>query len=267
MKNRVIYPSVKLFSLEFFQGSVVSFVEFLNQQLVLGEFLSVCTPNPEQLVRQRSDLFFAQNLQQFDVCVPDGVGVSLSARILTGHKLERIAGVDIVSRLLSQEKNVDKILVIGGREYDQITPSVPFDEKNSVFELTAVSKYHQVFWLSGYQDLKDKQSFDRDDQAVKEVISQLKPDIILVALGAPDQEAWVVNHRDFLVKQKIKLAMVVGGAFDILLGKIPRSPKALRHLGLEWLYRLACEPWRWRRQLALIKFPLQILQEKFKNRG
>ncbi|PIS09523.1 acetylglucosaminyldiphospho-UDP acetyl-beta-D-mannosaminyltransferase, partial [Candidatus Beckwithbacteria bacterium CG10_big_fil_rev_8_21_14_0_10_34_10] len=51
--------------------------------------------------------------------------------------------------------------------------------------------------------------------------------------------------------------------FDYLSGRIPRAPKWVRNLGLEWLYRLLRQLWRWRRQLALIKFTWLVLKERF----
>jgi len=55
--------------------------------------------------------------------------------------------------------------------------------------------------------------------------------------------------------------MVVGGAFDMLLGKVQRAPAFMRTIGLEWLYRLIQEPWRWRRQLSLITFIKLVLRD------
>ena len=52
----------------------------------------------------------------------------------------------------------------------------------------------------------------------------------------------------------VKVAMGVGGAFDYLSASVPRAPKVLRKLGFEWLFRLMIQPWRLKRQLALLKY-------------
>ncbi|KKR93879.1 MAG: Glycosyl transferase, WecB/TagA/CpsF family, partial [Candidatus Levybacteria bacterium GW2011_GWA2_41_15] len=57
-------------------------------------------------------------------------------------------------------------------------------------------------------------------------------------------------------------AMGVGGAFDFISGKVHRAPKFVRGLGLEWLFRLAIQPWRIKRQVALIKFTALVIKEK-----
>ena len=57
--------------------------------------------------------------------------------------------------------------------------------------------------------------------------------------------------------------MGVGGSFDVVAGRIARAPQTIRRLGLEWLYRLLKEPWRWRRQLALPRFVWLVALDEF----
>jgi N-acetylglucosaminyldiphosphoundecaprenol N-acetyl-beta-D-mannosaminyltransferase len=56
----------------------------------------------------------------------------------------------------------------------------------------------------------------------------------------------------------------VGGTFDFLAGVVPRAPGFIRRVGLEWLYRLILQPWRWRRQLALPLFVLLVLLQRLR---
>ncbi len=76
-------------------------------------------------------------------------------------------------------------------------------------------------------------------------------DILFVALGHIKQEKWIADNLDRI---PVHVAMGVGGAFDYLGGFVPRAPKLMRELGLEWLFRLVVQPWRIKRQLALIKY-------------
>ena len=82
-------------------------------------------------------------------------------------------------------------------------------------------------------------------------INFAKADILFVAFGHPKQEKWIVQN---LPKLSVKVAMGVGGSFDYISGKIPRAPKWLRKLGLEWLFRLIIQPWRIKRQIKLVKY-------------
>lgn len=78
-----------------------------------------------------------------------------------------------------------------------------------------------------------------------------KTDILFVAFGHPKQEKWIYQN---LPKIPVKVAMGVGGAFDYLSGRVPRAPKLVRDLGFEWLFRLAVQPWRIKRQFSLLKY-------------
>ena len=86
-------------------------------------------------------------------------------------------------------------------------------------------------------------------------IRSTKTRLILVGLGAPKQEYFIENAKCQMLNAKYPLIfMSVGGAFDIIAGRIPRAPLLLRTIGLEWFWRLLREPWRFRRQLSLLNF-------------
>src|SRR3989338_5459360 len=80
-------------------------------------------------------------------------------------------------------------------------------------------------------------------------------DILFVAFGHIKQEKWIGKN---LKKIPVKVAMGVGGAFDYLSGEVMRAPKFIRVLGLEWLFRLILQPWRIKRQLALVKYMILL---------
>lgn len=82
-------------------------------------------------------------------------------------------------------------------------------------------------------------------------INRQRPDFLFVGLGAPKQEKWIYENLD---KLKVGVVMAVGGAIDQLDDPSLRPPKWVDRVGLGWLYRLMRQPWRWRRQLRLLKF-------------
>ena len=101
-----------------------------------------------------------------------------------------------------------------------------------------------------------------DDEEEKKIIADIKrlsPSILLVGLGAPKQEKWISAH---LQEVGVKVAIGIGGSFDVMAGNVKRAPKIFRKLGLEWFYRLATQPSRWRRMLRLPKFALTVLRKK-----
>lgn len=184
----------------------------------------IVTPNPEFLVTAQKDPVFKKILNEADLSIPDGAGLKLSGKInpdLIGVK-NTVTGTDLMEKLieLSAEKGF-AVGLLGGR--------------NGVAEQTA-------------ERLKKKYS----GLKINVVNEKLIPvDILFVALGAPKQEKWIALN---LSKIPVKVAMGVGGAFDYLSGRIPRAPRWIRKLGLEWLFRLMIQPWRIKRQLKLLHY-------------
>lgn len=202
----------------------------------------IVTPNPEQIVLANQDLDFSQALRQADIKLPDGIGLVLARQWLgwlgkARPVRQRIAGADVVQALLelAQAKKY-RVVVVGGRGYgDYVQHRSP----------------HWV-WLPAYRDVTQPTAAEETELAAK--LQRLKPDLVFVALGAPWQERWVVDHWSVLERSHTKVVMVVGGAFDFITGQVSRAPSMIQTMGLEWLYRLVHQPWRWQRQLRLIQF-------------
>jgi N-acetylglucosaminyldiphosphoundecaprenol N-acetyl-beta-D-mannosaminyltransferase len=82
---------------------------------------------------------------------------------------------------------------------------------------------------------------------VIDAINALRPDILLVGLGMPQQERWLVEHLDQL---DVGFAAQAGGTLDYFTGAQAKPPQWLSRIGLAWLYRLLNDPRRlWRRYL------------------
>jgi N-acetylglucosaminyldiphosphoundecaprenol N-acetyl-beta-D-mannosaminyltransferase len=114
---------------------------------------------------------------------------------------------------------------------------------NNGFEIQAFAGSKNV---SAETDLERKETLTR--------IENFKPALLLVGYGAPWQEVWIDANRDGLEEVGVRVAMVVGGAFDEWAGSVRTAPGWLDRMGLKWLWRLVNEPWRWRRQLRLVEF-------------
>ena len=96
-----------------------------------------------------------------------------------------------------------------------------------------------------------------DDTATIELIRGHGTQVLLVAYGAPGQELWIDRLRDRLC---VSVAIGVGGAFDYLTGRVRRAPAWMRRAGLEWLHRLARQPWRIRRMAVLPTYAIKVLR-------
>ncbi|MBI2330413.1 WecB/TagA/CpsF family glycosyltransferase [Candidatus Daviesbacteria bacterium] len=181
----------------------------------------IVTPNPEFLVAAQKDPVFKKILNSADLAIPDGVGLKLSGKIKN-----TFSGTDFMESLVSlaAEKGFTAAF-LGGRE--------------GVAEKCAErlkSRYPKLKILLASNDTETK----------------IPPcDLLFVALGHIKQEKWIAENLD---KIPAHVAMGVGGAFDYLGGFVPRAPVLIRSLGLEWLFRLIIQPWRIKRQMALIKY-------------
>lgn len=249
------YQTSKIFDLDVFSSTKSDLLNYLESRLnsKIGPLLMM-TPNPEQIVISRNDEQFLHQLQSADILIPDGIGLILASEVfgLTGKVQplqERITGREVVLDLLRLAAAThSRCLLIGGRGYSESTPDLNLEISVPI----GPGKMAQVYWIEGYADIQHPTK--AEEASVLATLKKLKPEFVFVAFGAPWQEAWLVNHKTELRLAGVKLAMVVGGAFDVLTAKVAAAPSWLEKLGLEWLYRLWQEPWRWKRQLKLLEF-------------
>lgn len=188
----------------------------------------ITTINPEIVMKAVDDGEYKEILNNADLAIPDGVGLKL------GGVREIIPGRRIVEELCKNHNY--RIFFLGG--------------KSGVSRLMA-DKYGGKS-DPGEQDIKSQTR----KSEILEKINEYKPDILFVAYGAPWQEKWIYEN---LNKLKCKAVMGVGGSFDYLTGLAKLPPVWMSNLGLEWLWRLVQEPWRWRRQLNLIRFAFRVI--------
>ena len=96
-----------------------------------------------------------------------------------------------------------------------------------------------------------------EEMSVIDNINSARPDVLFVAMGAPKQELWIKKYAHMLDANVI---MGVGGSTDVYAGEVKRAPQIYQNLGIEWLYRLIKEPWRYKRMMALPKFVVEVIK-------
>ncbi|MEO6508864.1 MAG: WecB/TagA/CpsF family glycosyltransferase, partial [Patescibacteria group bacterium] len=216
------------------------------------KFTQIVSLNPEILVRAQSDAAYRKLLQNSAIKLIDGTGVLIAGKILGIPIGERVTGVELMSKLITIADGMRlKVLIIGG--YDTVASDLAssLEKNHSKAEFKGIKGYKDVYKPS-----------PKEETAVQKLLLDYKPDLVFVAFGAPAQEFWIQNHKQFL---KSAVCMVVGGAVDFLAGKVKRAPVFMQKIGLEWLFRLLNEPWRWKRQLSLVTFIKLVIQEKCKG--
>lgn len=205
----------------------------------------VVTINPEMLQYAEKDADFANIIKEAEMVIPDGIGVKIALK-LTGKKADRIPGIDFARRLLCEaSKNDIPVAIIGAKE-EVISKAVENLQKE-------ISGLNIVYYHNGY--------FDNDEPIYNELKSK-SPKLILVALGSPKQEEFIYKAKKIL---NPALMIGIGGSLDVWSGNLKRAPKVFQSLGLEWLYRTACQPSRFKRIFpALPLFLLKVINYKDK---
>lgn len=209
----------------------------------------IVTPNPEIILCARTNPRYRAVLNKASLSIPDGSGIVWASKRLYGRSglRERVAGVDFMQVFLKSLSNRSywsyrsyKVLLLGGRN----------NSAHNAANILQKQSPNVAFYALG----------NEKSRHLKFIINEIiQPDCIFAALGAPKQETWIARNLSKL--PSVKLAMGVGGAFDMISGKTPRAPSAIRALRAEWLWRLFLEPWRLPRILrAVIIFPLFIMK-------
>ncbi len=223
---------------------------FLND----GEQHLFTTPNPEIIIDAQRDDAFRSILNSADLAIPDGFGLMLAGRILGQPIRERIAGSDFLMDICGlAERESASVYLFGA------SPGVAQRAGE------ALQKKYPKLVIAGTDNGPHLPASDCDIHTAISKIQNTNPHILFVAMGHGKQEKWIAAHlRDM---SSVKIAMGVGGAFDFLAGTARRAPRFLRAMGLEWLWRLFCEPWRARRIFkAVIQFPLLTIREALSSK-
>jgi N-acetylglucosaminyldiphosphoundecaprenol N-acetyl-beta-D-mannosaminyltransferase len=222
------------------------YLPWLINRLQQGIGTHVVTMNAEIIIQASHDPELSAIIDRADLVTPDGSGIIMALR-LHGIDQPRCAGIDLGEDLLrlagSPEHNYP-VFFYGGKP--QIVNQAAQKWQTELPNLNIVGIEH------GY--------IDTEEQAKLLIqIQTTQPKIILVALGMPRQEIWIRDHFH-LCPQAIWIG--VGGSFDVWSGVKKRAPQYIRNLDLEWMYRIAQEPSRWRRALALPQFAILAIVER-----
>lgn len=251
---------IKILDVNITNESKDNILEYLLDRLEKSkEKTFIITPNPEMLVYASKHSDYKDKLNSSTIALPDGTGLFLVSIFMGKPLKERIPGVDFIEDLckISRDKPLS-MGFLGGkagvakRAAERLLKKYPY--LNIVF---VGSDWNQ----DGFR-LKKKNQANKSSNNSSILNSQLSTpiDILFVAYGVPKQEEWISENLHVL---PVKAAMGVGGSFDFISGNVARAPFLVRLFGFEWLFRLIVQPWRWKRQLALIEFIVLVFKEKF----
>lgn len=214
--------------------------QFVADTLTGNEKRHIVTLNGEIALLAETNTELREAINAADLVTPDSTNVVWAARRRGGTITERTPGSELVERVAKEcAKREQSLYLLGGK------PGIA---------AKAAATLQQLFPKLGIAGSSSK---NPDDTSAISDIAASAADVVLVAYGAPNQEIWIYRHKSDL---PATLLIGIGGTFDMLAGTLPRAPKLLRNLHLEWLWRFILQPKRvgriWR---ALVVFPVRIL--------
>ncbi len=207
----------------------------------------IVTINPEFLLEAQKNEKFRNAINNSDLSVPDGSGLNIAFWKNKKKMKYRYPGVDLTTDILKKlnKREMSVFLVVN---------------KNGLTSFEKIKRaLHEKFPKIKIKGLNCESIENLSESLIKKVSGS---DVVLCNFGAPIQELFLFNLKNANI-ENIKLVIGVGGTFDFLAGSLQRAPKFMRKMGLEWLYRVFLQPWRFRRIInAVIVFPIKVLISK-----
>lgn len=196
----------------------------------------VCVAPVSTIVDCQADRAYKKVLDEADMITPDGMPLVWVGRMKGEREIARTYGPDLMLALCGQgQKRGYKHYFYGGTE-----------STCSLLKNVLQSKLPDINIIGHYAP-PFRPAHVQEDDCVIDKINETNPDILWVGLGSPKQDYWMHEHRDRL---NVPVIIGVGAAFDFIAGVKRQAPRWMMKLGLEWLFRLWCEPKRlWRRYL------------------
>ena len=205
--------------------------------------------NAGKIVAMHENPELKESVTNADLINVDGQAVVWASRLLGQPLKERVAGIDLMEKLVEQAYNNHyKIFFFGAK--DQVLEKM-------------IEKYSAIYSpeiIAGYRNGYFKKE---DEQEIAQQIADSKANILFVAISSPIKENFLYQNKDIL--KNVNFIMGVGGSFDVVAGKVKRAPKWMQFSGLEWLYRVYQEPKRMFKRYLVgnTKFINLVIQYKF----
>lgn len=199
--------------------------------------------NAAKIVSMRRDEALRADVLASDIVLADGMSVVWASRLLGQPLPARVAGIDLMDRLLARAAEKGYRIYCLGAAPEVLAAAI------EAFRLrhpgVAIAGSHHGYFQA------------EEEAAVAADIAAARADIVFVAITSPRKEQFLARWSRHL---DVPVWHGVGGSFDVAAGKVQRAPEVWQRLGLEWLYRVKQEPARlWKRYLTTNTVFLRLL--------
>ena len=211
----------------------------------------VCVAPVSTLVDARRDAKYLAAVNAAGMVTPDGMPVVWLAKSKGCKDIERTYGPDLMLEVCNYGQGLGlRHFFYGGT--DATLQKLLQKLRESYPQILVAGSYAPPFKTEVWKE--NKEIIDR--------INNSTADIVWVGLGSPKQDFWMQLHRPLL---NAPVIVGAGAAFDFCSGTKPQAPRWMRACGLEWFFRLCCEPGRlWKRYLVGNSlFLIYLIQDLF----
>ncbi|PGK51190.1 hypothetical protein CN918_25720 [Priestia megaterium] len=244
-----------ILGIPFSEKNMAQTLTALNHHLDQKSFpFHVVTANPEVVMQAKRNRRFRMVVKQADMVTPDGIGIVIGSRILKENVPERVTGYDLIMNLLSlreEQQKKTRVFLLGAKE--DVIP-LAAEQLSSQYPHIDVVGYHHGYF---------EEESTEEDKIVK-TIKESNSDLVLVGFGCPRQEMFISQYKEAI---GAKLYIGCGGSLDVVAGEVKRAPEFIQKVYLEWAWRLVKQPSRWKRQLDIPRFLVEVVREKRKKQG
>ena len=248
-------PTVNILSIPFSTMTLNETTSYLKQHIHSNNsFFHLITINPEIAMIAQKDGDFKAIVQNADMITPDGIGIVLASKRKDIQIRERVTGFELLQQLLSEANNEPISFYFLGT--DEETNKAAVENIQKQYPNVIISGRHNGFFTM------------EEEETILNEMKEKKPDVVIVAMGAPFSDKWIHKHANYL--SSTKLAFGVGGSLDVIAGKVKQTPVLWKKLNLEWLHRLLTakaakgQKSRWKRQFSTM--PQFILKAIIQNK-
>lgn len=183
--------------------------------------------NAAKIVKMRKDTRLRSAVLGCDLTLADGQSVVWASRLLSQPLPERVAGIDLMLKLLpAAEQHGHRVFFLGARQ--EVLTRMLAEVRRRFPDLQVAGSRHGYFSAA-------------DEPAIAEAIRAAGTDVLFIGVSSPKKELFV---EEWGPRTGASVVHGVGGSFDVLAGEVERAPVWWQEKGLEWLYRAAQEPRR-----------------------
>lgn len=221
------WPTRHLFDVRIDAMTTQQVLSAVDEAIARRTRLLISVVNAAKMVNMERDPALRRAVIGADLILADGMSIVWACRLLRSPLPERVTGIDLMRDMLDRcDRNRHAVYLLGAKE-----------------DVLAAARERIARDYPGARIVGSRNGYyaEREEERVAKAIGEAKPDILFVAMSSPRKERFIARWAP---RMGVPVYHGVGGAFDVIAGKVRRAPRVIQRLGLEWAFRAAQEPRR-----------------------